>query len=83
MHMIILLIRSIWVSCMVIPWRGRVLKRDYYRSHRWIWDLGIIYRLIQLLLEDKQYSSREDYNVPIFGYYYVQSVMPTIVARWG
>jgi hypothetical protein len=40
-------------------------------SHRWIWDPSIIYKLIQLLLGDKQYSSREDCNVPIFGHYYV------------
>jgi hypothetical protein len=70
-HTIILLIRSIWVSCMVSTWRGHVLRRAYYRSHRWIWDPGITYKLIQLLLEDKQYSSREDCNVPIFGHYYV------------
>jgi hypothetical protein len=38
-------------------------------SHRWIWDPGIICSWIQLLLEDKQYSSREDCNVPILGHY--------------
>jgi hypothetical protein len=27
--------------------------------------------VIQLFLEDKQYSSREDCNVPIFGLFYV------------
>jgi hypothetical protein len=71
MHTIILLIRSIWVSCMVSTWRGHVLRRAYYKSHRWIWDPGIICRLIHLLLEDKQYFSREDCNVPSFGHYYV------------
>jgi hypothetical protein len=40
-------------------------------SHRWIWDLGIICRFIQLLLEDKQYFNREDCNVPTFGHYYI------------
>jgi hypothetical protein len=40
-------------------------------SHRWIWDLGITYRVIQLFLQDKQYSSREDCNVPNFGHYYI------------
>jgi hypothetical protein len=53
-------------------------------SHRWIWDLGIICSWIQLLLEDKQYSDREDCNVPILGHYNIttfQSVMRTQVAR--
>jgi hypothetical protein len=40
-------------------------------SHRWILDPDIICRFIQLLLEDKQYSNREDRNVPIFGHYYI------------
>jgi hypothetical protein len=39
--------------------------------HKWIWDPGIICILIQLLLEDKKYSSREDYNVPTLGHYRV------------
>jgi hypothetical protein len=69
--LIILLIRSIWVSCVVSTWRGHILRGAYFVSHRWIWDPGIICRLIQLLLEDKQYSSREDCNVPIFGHYYI------------
>jgi hypothetical protein len=30
----------------------------------WTWDPSIIFGGIQLLLEDKQYSSREDCNVP-------------------
>ena len=38
-------------------------------SHRWIWDPDIICSWIQLLLEDKQYSDREDCNVPILGHY--------------
>jgi hypothetical protein len=38
-------------------------------SHRWIWDPGIICSWIQLFLEDKQYSDREDCNVPILGHY--------------
>ena len=37
--------------------------------HRWIWDPGIICSWIHLLLEDKQYFSREDCNVPILGHY--------------
>jgi len=71
LHMIILLIRRIRVACVVSTWRDHVLRGEYYMSHRWIWDPGIIHRLIQLLLEDKQYSSREDCNVPIFGFTYV------------
>ncbi len=41
-------------------------------------------RWIQLLLEDKQYFGREDYNVPISGHYNIttfQSVIATQVAR--
>jgi hypothetical protein len=47
------------------------LDGAYYVSHRWTWDPGIIFGLIQLLLEDKQYSSREDCNVPTFGHHYI------------
>jgi hypothetical protein len=39
--------------------------------HRWTWEPNIIYGFIQLLLEDKQYSSREDYNVPTLGHHYI------------
>jgi hypothetical protein len=68
LHMIILLTRSIQMACMVSTWRDHVLRGEYYLSHKWIWDPRIIHSLIQLLLEDKQYSSREDCNVPIFGF---------------
>jgi hypothetical protein len=47
------------------------LDGAYYVSHRWTWDLGIIYGLIQLFLEDKQYSSREECNVPTLGHHYI------------
>jgi hypothetical protein len=67
--MIILLIWSTWVSCMVSAWRYHILRGVYLVSHRWIWDPSIICSWIQLFLEDKQYSDREDYNVPIFGHY--------------
>jgi hypothetical protein len=67
--LIILLIRSMWVSCMVTTWRGHILRGVYLVSHRWIWDPGIICSWIQLLLEDKQYSSIEDCNVPVLGHY--------------
>jgi hypothetical protein len=56
--LIILLIRSMWVSCMVSIERGHILRGVYLVLHRWIWDPGIICSWIQLLLEDKQYSSR-------------------------
>jgi len=42
----------------------------YYVSQRWTWDPGIIFEGIQLLLEDKQFSSREDYNVPTLGHHH-------------
>jgi hypothetical protein len=67
--LIILLIKSMQVSCMVSTWRERILREVYLMSHKWIWDLDIICSWIQLLLEDKQYSSREDCNVPILGHY--------------
>jgi len=71
LHMIILLIMSIWVACAMSTWSDHVLRGEYYMSHGWIWDLGIIHRLIHLLLENKQYSSKKDCNVPIFGRTYV------------
>jgi hypothetical protein len=40
------------------------LDGAYCVSHRWIWDPDIIFGWVQLLLEDKQYSSKEDCNVP-------------------
>jgi len=43
----------------------------YCVSHRWTWDLGIILEGIWLLLEDKQFSSREDCNVPTLGHHYI------------
>jgi hypothetical protein len=85
--LIILLIRSMWVSCVVSTWIIPHLEGVYLVSYRWIWDPGIICSWIQLLLEDKQYSDREDCNVPILGHYTIttfqtfQSVMPTQVAR--
>ena len=42
----------------------------YCVSHRWTWDPGIILEGIRLLLEDKQFSSREDYNVPTLGHHH-------------
>jgi len=28
----------------------------YYATHRWTWDPGILFEMIWLLLEDKQFS---------------------------
>jgi hypothetical protein len=64
--LIILLIGSMWVSCVVSTWRGHILRGVYLVS---IWDPGTIFFWIQLLLEGKQYSNREDCNVPILGHY--------------
>jgi hypothetical protein len=43
----------------------------YGVSYRWTWDLVIILGGIWLLLEDKQYSSKEDCNVPTLGHHYI------------
>jgi hypothetical protein len=40
--LIILLIKSMWVSCVVSTWRDHILRGVYLVSHRWIWDPGII-----------------------------------------
>jgi hypothetical protein len=48
----------------VHPWMG---SHFYCVAHRWTWDPGIILGGIWLLLEDKQFSSREDCNVPTLG----------------
>jgi hypothetical protein len=42
----------------------------YYESHRWTWDPGILLGEIWVLLEDKQFSSREDCNVPTLGHHH-------------
>jgi hypothetical protein len=66
--------QGIAVHIMIWDPGGRVrdsssLDGAYCVSHRWTWDPGIIFRWIQLLLEDKQYSSREDYNAPTLGHH--------------
>jgi hypothetical protein len=43
----------------------------YGVSYRWTWDPGIIFGEIWLLLEDKQFSSREDCDVPTLGHHYI------------
>jgi hypothetical protein len=42
----------------------------YYTSHRWTSDPGILVEWIWLLLEDKQFCSREDCNVPTLGHHH-------------
>ena len=54
----------------------------YYVSHRWTWDPGILLQGIWVLLEDKQFSSREDCNVPTLGHHHRAEFMMTRVARW-
>jgi hypothetical protein len=46
----------------------------YCVSHKWTWDPDIILEEIWLLLEDKQFSSREDCNVPTLGHHYIAKV---------
>jgi hypothetical protein len=41
-----------------------------YVSHRWKWVPGILLWGIWVLLEDKQFSSREDCNVPTLGHHH-------------
>jgi hypothetical protein len=43
----------------------------YCVAYRWTWDPSIILGGIWLLLEDKQFSSREDCNVPTLGHHYI------------
>ena len=69
---------SQWIAVHVLIWdpRGRVrdsssLDGVYCVSHRWTWDPGIIIGGIWLLLEDKQYSSKEDCNAPTLGHHYI------------
>jgi len=50
LHMIILLIRSLWVSCIMSTWRGHYLRGAYYMSHMWIWDPCIIYIYIYIYI---------------------------------
>jgi hypothetical protein len=82
-HTIILLIRSIWVSCVVSTWRGHVLRRAHYRSHKWIWDLGITYRLIHYCLRTSNILVGRTVMSPFLDIIILQSVMLTRVARWG
>jgi hypothetical protein len=61
----------------------------YYVSHRWTWDPSILFEMIWLLLEDKQFSSREDCNVPTLGHrhsaeiYADQSSQMDVIASTG
>jgi hypothetical protein len=67
--------QSIAVHFLIWDPRGGVyycssLDRFYYVSHRWTWDPGILLGGIWVLLEDKQFSSREDCNVPTLGHHH-------------
>jgi hypothetical protein len=42
----------------------------YHVPHRWTWDPSILRGGIWVLLEDKQFSSREDCNVPTLGHHH-------------
>jgi hypothetical protein len=42
----------------------------YYVFHRWTWDPSILFEWIWLLLEEKQFSNREDCNVPTLGHHH-------------
>jgi hypothetical protein len=46
----------------------------YYVSRRWAWNPCILLGGIWLLLEDKQFSSRDDCNVPTLGHHYIAEV---------
>ena len=45
-------------------------NRFYCVSHRCTWDLGILFECIWLFLKNKQFSSREDCNVPTLGHHH-------------
>jgi hypothetical protein len=47
------------------------LDEVYCVSHTWTWDPDIILEGIWLLLDDKQFSSKEDCNVPTLGHHYI------------
>jgi hypothetical protein len=55
----------------------------YYVSQRWTWDPGIILQGIWLFLEDKQFSSREDCNVPTLGQHYIAKVYDVQSSQMG
>jgi hypothetical protein len=59
------------------------LEGFYYVSHRWIWDPSIILEGIRLLLEDKQFSSREDCNVPTLGHHHSAEVYEDQSSQMG
>jgi hypothetical protein len=68
--------QGIAVHVLIWDLGGRVrvsssLDGVYCVSHMWTWDPGIILEGIWLLLEDKQFSSREDCNVPTLGHHYI------------
>jgi len=86
--------QSIAVHFLIWDPRGGVyyclsLDGFYYVSHRWTWDPGILLGGIWVFLEDKQFSSREDYNVPTLGHHHSaeiyddQSSQMNVIASTG
>ena len=55
----------------------------YYVSHSWTWDPGILLQGIWVLLEDKQFSSREDCNVPTLGHHHSAEVYDDQSSQMG
>jgi hypothetical protein len=55
----------------------------YCVPHRWTWDPGILLGGIWVLLEDKQFSSREDCNVPTLGHHHSAEVYDDQSSQMG
>jgi hypothetical protein len=55
----------------------------YYVSHRWTRDPGILLGGIWVLLEDKQFSSREGCNVPTLGHHHSAEVYDDQSSQMG
>ena len=58
------------------------LDGAYCVSHKWTWDPGIIYGLIQLLLETSNILAGRTVMSPLWDIIILQSVMMTRVAKW-
>jgi hypothetical protein len=67
--------QSIAVHYLIWDLGGGVYYCSYFDGldsipHRWTWGPGILLGGIWVLLEDKQFSSREDCNVPNLGHHH-------------
>jgi hypothetical protein len=58
-------------------------NRFYCVSHRCTWDLGILFECIWLFLKNKQFSSREDCNVPTLGHHHSVEVYDDQSSQMG